>query len=141
MDRIRPDQGFHQLDHTADLAIEFWAPTEEALLEEGARALVHILTDGVEVEEDSEGHLVVEAMDPEDRLVRWLNEILFAASVEGFLFSSGTFTLHERGVDATVRGQSDARGLLATELKSVTYHDLRLQRHAHGWYAHVVVDV
>jgi SHS2 domain-containing protein len=80
-------------------------------------------------------------MDAEDRLVQWLNEILFAAVVEGFLFSSADIQLGERGLHAIVRGQSEARALLVAELKSVTYHDLCLQHHEYGWYARVVVDV
>jgi len=138
---IRPDLGFRQLDHTADLALEFWAPNEEALLCEGARGLIQILTNGKKIQEDSEGPMVIEAMDAEDRMVQWLNEILYAATVEGFLFSSADLRLEDGRLDANIRGQSGARGLLATELKSVTYHDLELTRHDHGWYAHVVVDV
>ncbi len=141
MRRIRPDLGFRQLDHTADLALEFWAPNEEALLCEGARALIQILTNGHQVHEDSEGPMVIDAMDSEDRLVQWLNEILYAATVEGFLFSSADLRLENGRLDANIRGQSGGRSLLATELKSVTYHELKLQHHEYGWYAHVVVDV
>ena len=72
---------------------------------------------------------------------QWLNEILYAATVEGFLFSSADLRLENGRLSANVRGQSGGRSLLATELKSVTYHDLRLQKHDYGWYAHVVVDV
>jgi len=141
MQRIPPDQGFRQLDHTADLALEFWAPNQEALLCEGARALIQILTNGRKIEEDSEGPMVIDALDPDDLLVQWLNEILYAATVEGFLFSSADITVDRGHLQANVRGQSGGRGLLATELKSVTYHDLQLTHHAHGWYAHIVVDV
>ena len=137
----RPSVGFRQLDHTADLAFEFWAPTEAALLLEGARGLIEVMTDGATLEADHEDEIELDSLDPEDRLVQWLNTVLYAAVVDGFLLCSANLELREGGLAATVRGAADAGSRITCELKSVTYHQLRLDHHPHGWYAHVVVDV
>ena len=137
----RPSQGFRQLDHTADLAFEFWAPTEVALLLEGARGMIEVMTDGATLEADHEDELDIDSLDPEDRLVRWLNAVLYAAVVDGFVLASATLDLRDGGLAAHVRGEAGGRARIANELKSVTYHDLRLEHHSHGWYARVVVDV
>ena len=60
---------------------------------------------------------------------------------DGFVLASATLDLRDGGLAAQVRGEAGSRARIANELKSVTYHDLRLEHHSHGWYARVVVDV
>lgn len=143
------DRGHRSVEHTADLAVELWAPDEAALLVEGARALVELLTEGAVIRATAERPLELTAIDPEDRLVRWLGEVLYLAAVEGFLVHDATITLSGTlsgtlpgtSLRGTVRGQPDAEALLRTEIKAVTYHDLRLERGPAGVRARVVFDV
>jgi SHS2 domain-containing protein len=143
-------RGHRSIEHTADLAVELWAPDEPALLVEGARALVELLTEGAEVgattertaERMAERTLELTAIDPEDRLVRWLSEVLYWASMEGFLVVDAALELvGATGLRGTVRGQAGASELVRTEIKAVTYHDLRLERGPAGVRARVVFDV
>jgi SHS2 domain-containing protein len=133
--------GHRPLDHTADLAIELWAPDEPALLVEGARALVELLTDGATVDGTTARVVALEALDAEDRLVRWLAEVLYLATTEGFLVCDAALELSGSRLRGTVRGQADAAERLVTEIKAVTYHDLRLERGPAGFRARVVFDV
>jgi len=133
--------GHRQIEHTADLALEIWAPTEEELLLEGARAIVEILTEQAEIGAEAVRELHLDAIDPPDRLVVWLNEVLVLAVSEGFLVHDGELSLREDGLDARVRGLEDAGALVRTELKSATYHDLELTRGQDGFRARVVIDV
>jgi SHS2 domain-containing protein len=135
------EPGHRQLDHTADLAIELWGPNEEALLLEGARAIVELLTAGAPLRATAERAVTVSALDREDRLVQWLNEMLYAAVTDGFLFVTAELALLGPDLHATVRGEQDGGGKLVTELKSVTYHDLLLESDAKGWRARIVIDV
>ncbi len=136
------NRGYRTLDHTADVAIEFWAPSEQELLVEGARAVVWLLTEGEQVEGIDERALELESMDAEDRLVRWLNEVLWLAISEGFLVSDASIRLDDGGLGARVRGEAGAGARITSELKSVTYHDLMLGRDpGGGWRARVVIDV
>lgn len=139
-------RGHRQLDHTADLALEIWAPTETELLLEGASALVRVITGGARLETAREGESRLEiqlrGIDREDRLVHWLNQIVGLAVHEGFLFTGADLTLQgDRDLVARVRGRAEARAQVVTEIKGVTYHDLRLAREGPGWRARVVVDV
>jgi SHS2 domain-containing protein len=133
--------GHRQIAHTADLALELWAPSEETLLLEGARALVEILTEGAPIAGRERRVVEVESVDPEDRLVRWLNEVLVLAVTEGFLLSDAELTLREGGLRGECAGEAGAAGKIRTELKSVTYHDLRLEHREGRWTAQIVVDV
>ena len=137
--------GHRQVDHTADLALELWAPDECELLLEGARAVIAVLTEDAAVTHTSAREVKISAVDREDRLVQWLNEVLYLAVTEGFLFGDAEITLQDGGLRATLRGEADAGARIATELKSVTYHELRLEPGSESpsgeWRAHLVIDV
>ncbi|MCC7384593.1 MAG: archease [Deltaproteobacteria bacterium] len=135
--------GHRQLEHTADLALELWAPSEAALLEEGARALIEIMTEGAVVTAVDRREVALAALDPEDRLVRWLNEILVLAVSEGWLFASLEHVeLDAAGaLRASIRGERDAGARVRTELKSATYHQLSLTEREGTWRAQVIIDV
>lgn len=133
--------GHRPLEHTADLAIEVWAPDEAALLVEGARAVIEILTESATVSTTAERPVALSALDPEDRLVRWLSEVLYLASTEGFLVADAALELDEHDLRGTLRGEAGATARLRTEIKAVTYHDLRLRCDDQGCRARVVFDV
>lgn len=136
-----PDSGYRQIDHTADLALELWAPDQAELLRVGARAIVDVLTGSTRILADSTRSIALDAVDGEDRLVQWLNEIIVAALVDGFLTSDADIELGETSLRATLHGQASAADFVVTELKSATYHDLVLEEGENGCRARVVIDV
>ena len=84
----------------------------------------------------------LEALDPEDRLVQWLNEIIVLAVTEGFVVTGAELILEDPGgLRGTIVGVSNALDRIQTELKAATYHDLKLGEEAPGWRAQVVIDV
>ena len=117
--------------------------------------MVAILTDHGDPADVSPGagpgtgarELTLEAIDPEDRLVQWLNEVIVAAIVDGFLLSDIDALELTAGPDggarlhARFRGHENAGARIATELKSVTYHDLRLVSTETRVECQVVIDV
>ncbi len=129
------------MDHTADVAVEVWAEDEPGLLEEAARAVVALMTEGAEIAGERPREVRVEAMDAEERLVAWLNEVVFWATVDGYLVARAELSLDGESVVGRAFGEADAAGKLTTELKSATYHDLRVERGAGGVRARVVLDV
>jgi len=136
------DCGHRTLDHTADIALEIWAPSEEELLVEGARAIVGLLTEQAQISPSASRELSLDTVDPEDRLVHWLNEVVWLAISEGFLTQEAEIRLRTDGLDARLLGQAAARGGIRTELKSVTYHALCLEKDSNGRFlARVVIDV
>ncbi len=130
-----------QIDHTADLALEIRADSEEELLAEGARAIVGLLTEGAVLDGVGPRRLELTAFDPEDRLVQFLNEVLLLATVDGFAVTAADVRLNGDGLVALLTGMEDALDRIAQELKSVTYHDLALEERPDGWFARIVIDV
>lgn len=134
-------RGHRQIDHTADLALELWAESEAGLLDEGARALVEILSEGAPIDETGVRQIELQTLDAADRLVQVLNEVLVLALTEGFLAARLEAELLDGGVRLKVAGDLDGARKLRAELKSVTYHDLVVEERGGGWYARVVIDV
>jgi SHS2 domain-containing protein len=133
--------GYAQLDHPADLALRLWAPTEAELLRTGARALIDVLCAGRRPAPIESKALELEAIDAEDRLVRFMNEVLFLATSAGFLVADATIELVERGLRAALRGEPNGWEALGCEVKSVTYHAVRIERQPGKVVATVLLDV
>ena len=134
-------RGHRAVDHTADLAFEVWGPDEPALLEEAARAVVAAMTDGAAMAATATRAVALSGFDAEERLVTWLNEVIFWATVEGFVVAGARLEVRGERLVGEATGEADAQARLVTELKAATYHDLRVVRDADGLRAQVVVDV
>ncbi|MFW6049829.1 MAG: archease [Myxococcota bacterium] len=134
-------RGHRQVDHTADLALELWAPDEPSLLVEGARAVIAEMTGGGPVRANATRPVALQALDAEDRLVQWLNEVIWMATRDGFLTADATLTLTGGHLRGSVHGEADAASRIQTELKSATYHGLRIRKRNDLYHATVVIDV
>lgn len=139
---IMHSTGHRFLDHTADVALELWAPSKQQLLAHAACVVMGLLTEGVPIVPNADRVVHVTGLDDEDLLVRWINEVLWLATGEGFVMTRAKIDVREHELHAELRGRRDAAHLVVTEIKSATYHGLRLAREPDGrWLGRVVLDV
>lgn len=138
-------------DHTADLGLEVWGDDASQLFVNAARAMFRCVTGGSEEHWTDGGEPVTveaNAPDMEALLVRWLSELLFLFTVEGWVFSRYEIAeLSPERIRATayaVPYDTGQHGFEA-EVKAVTYHRLRIERTEQDgverWTARVVLDV
>ncbi len=132
--------GFREVEHTADWALEVWAPDIGELIRQAALGLEAL--SGVEMDSEVQPHtktIRLEAPDPEAALVEFLNELLFLRDTQGVWFRPQK-VIFAQGV---VQAQGNAYPLkaVAKEIKAATYHNLRVEPTPEGWRAVVVVDV
>lgn len=129
-------------EHTADIALEAVAPTQEQLLGVMAHTLCCALTEASTLATPHVRSVEILALDDEDRLVQWINEILYLAVVEGFVTGAAQITLLPVGaLRAELRGEAEAHHRVVTEMKSATYHDLALGERDGRWFGRVIIDV
>src|SRR5213083_2364699 len=98
-------EGFRTFDHTGDLGLEVWADSPERLL-------------------------ALEADDPEDLLVHWLNSALLEAEVRRAVWTRArVHRLTPRAIEARLEGPrlDPARHTLLREVKAVSHHHLSLR--------------
>lgn len=111
------------------------------MLQAGARAVVGLLTDDAEVSAQQARPVKLEAIDAEDRLVRWLSEVLYWASVEGFLVARAELVVTEDGLQGRAWGRESSAALVKTEIKAATYHQLEVVVDPGRVHAVIVLDV
>ena len=127
------------IDHTGDIGIEVRAASREALFAEASTALFEILAGKPAGARGSPETLPIPDGDPAEGLRDFLAELLFRFSTErkmyvGFAAGRGT-------VEAAWEPYDAARHPLRTELKAVTWHQLRVTRENEAWAARVIFDV
>jgi SHS2 domain-containing protein len=136
--------GHREIDHTADLGFEIWAPTPEELYAEGVLAIAEVCYDRTAVQPSQQRPLSARGSNPEERLVRWLQEVYLMLETDMWLTAAAIgVTISDDVVEGVLQGEPfDAkRHTIHTEIKAITYHGLRVENDGKLWRATVVVDV
>lgn len=135
---------YRLLDHAADLGVEVFASSVEALFVEAARALFDLMGSLGATEPRMQESIVVEGEDQEELLRVWLSELLFRSSARAMLFCEfDILVLDSRRLHAQARGErfDPARHAFEREIKGVTFHGLQIVREPQGWRATVIFDI
>jgi len=135
---------YELLDHTADIGVIAFGRDLPEAFGNAAYAMFDILTDIDRIRETDSFDLQVSASNIEDLLVAWLNELLYRYETERIAFSKFVIDdINDSDLRATVSGEKIApdRHEIKTEIKSVTYHQLRVEKIDDGWRAQVIFDV
>jgi SHS2 domain-containing protein len=148
MCRILASVPYEFLDHTADVAVELYAPTREALFAEALAAFTATLTDPQKVDAEVTHRLEVAAEDLPGLMVEWLGELVYRFEVDGLLFARAKVAIEERGggfrLVAEARGESydEEKHPLEVQVKGVTYHRLEVREEpGGGWFGRVIFDI
>lgn len=135
---------YRRIDHTADLGIEIYGLAPAALFENAALALFDQIIDPAGVKGARKGHLTIHGRDWPDLMVNWLRELLF--------FWNGKERLVKKAEILSITGKRLSAGIaydsydpgqhtIITEIKAVTYHQIRVEEGPYGWKATVIFDV
>lgn len=137
--------GHHEIDHTADVGFEAWAPDLPGLFVQATLALAELCYEPRAVRGSASRRLQVHGEGHEELLVRWLQEVYLQVETDRWL-AAEVRAMQVKAGEATgeLCGENLDRGrhTLHTEIKAVTYHGLAVRRDAGGtWRATVIVDV
>ncbi len=140
--------GFRFIEHTADVIIEAWAPTLEGVFEYSAKAMYEVMTDISKVDKVIEKKVEAEGFDLENLLLRWLEELLSITDSEGILFSEFIVEKIEKMsegyiVKSRCLGEefNPEKHESRTEVKAVTYSQMRIWREDDLWKARFTLDI
>lgn len=132
------------IDHTADLAIVVHAASLKQLFEEAGRALFDLLIRTRGVRASHSIICTVEGADKEDLMVNWLRELLYLFNGEEKAVSSiEILDLTPSRVEARLEWipVDFTQDEVMTEIKAVTYHQIRVEKTDRDYEAQVVFDV
>jgi SHS2 domain-containing protein len=128
------------IDHTADTGIKVNSSTLELLFTEAAGALADLMGARTSAADETI-EIETQGIDREDLLVRWLQEVLFLVEVKGFRLKDAfieTMTDTELRADAV---GTYSKALLESEIKAVTYHNLKIREIDNGFEVSIIFDI
>ncbi|MGM0771824.1 MAG: archease [Halobacteriota archaeon] len=142
-----PNLKYEYLEHTADAKFRAYGKTVEEAFENAAVAMFNVMINTSKVDcihtED------IELISPEidDLLVDWLSELLFLFEVDFMAFGKFEVTsiTQENGeykLSASASGEEIdlEKHEIDTEVKAVTYNELKVEETTEGFMVQVTVD-
>ncbi|MGB9927089.1 MAG: archease [Methanosarcina sp.] len=139
---------YEYLEHTADAKFLAYGKTLEEVFENAALAMFNVMIDTEKVSKEMASEIILDSPDLESLLIDWLSELLYLFEVEEVIFKD--FEVEE------IKQDKDGYSLKAwasgekfypeshpfeTEIKAVTYNQLKVEETSEGWEAQVVVDL
>ena len=122
--------GYESFEHTSDLGLKVRGRDLVDLFEQAAAGFIGLIIDPETVRPARSLTIRTSAEEPEELLVAWLQEILFAFEAEGFAPASARVdALGETDVTGHLMGEELEleRHRLRHPVKAVTYHNLAIR--------------
>lgn len=141
----KPTGGFELRDHTADIALYVWGDALPCLFRAAADGLYATIGELHALE--SRGRcdsLRLHAPDAESLLHDFLAELHFRFETKGVILTDVEFRrLDETTLDATARESpiDRDRSIFDREVKAVTMHDVRIERHCGRYEVTLILDI
>jgi SHS2 domain-containing protein len=135
---------YRTFDHTADLGLEIYGRDEEELFSNAAFALFDTITDIGGIAMREKRTVSVEGSDREDLLVNFMRKLLSLFHIEGFLLRRfAVYELDEHSLSGEAEGEifDPKKHGINTEIKAVTYHQVRITPTSDGFMGRVICDV
>ncbi len=136
--------GFELFDHTADLGLRAWAPTQVELVEPLTRGFYATIGDIAAGPGGGEQTLTIAGADPALRWRDYLARLLLLFECDGIVVVDPRVTRLDEGTLEVVARHApfdEAAAEMAREVKAVTYHDLSLIEADGKWTFTVIVDI
>lgn len=139
---------FKIISHTADVGIDISAESVKELFIEAARGWKYSVLENSPTKADEVKNVKLSALNPEELMVRWLNELNFYLTVkewiindvlEGKINLAGTIWR----LDFLINGEKldYQRHEICIEIKSVTYHQLCIKKSKNQYKARIIFDI
>ena len=137
------DAGYRMIDHTADRAIEVFAPDLSGLIVQAARGLIATVLDDNDLKPTGARRVSVSAEEPEVLIHDLLTELLYLIE-DDELMPLGVALVHCDGaavnLNVDVIALAEALPYVGGLIKAVTYHGLEIEEAGTGLRTMVVFD-
>ena len=135
---------YEQFSHTADIGVRIFGASLKELFENAAFAMFDIIADLEGLRGDIKQNFELKAVNSEELLVAWLDELLYNFYTKQIIFFKFEVTeLTDESIKATAFGRPVAanKNRLKTEIKAATYHNLNIKKTGDSYAAEVIFDV
>jgi SHS2 domain-containing protein len=139
---------FELIEHTADIGIKAHGSTLAELFENSAKGMFSIIAgEGYKAQGSNAVRNIdinTDKDDLEEVLVSWLSELLYIFNREKIYFSDfKILSLNNRSIKAEATGVNIDlyQSSLYTEIKAVTFHNLKIEENMEGFSCAIIFDV
>lgn len=132
------------LNRPSELVIKVSGKTQAELFANSAFALFDLMTEIEKVEVRDHLPLEVEGVDRDDLMVNWMRELLYLFQGSGYLLKEIRVTeVREDYVRGEVSGEKfdPDRHEIQREIRSVVFHQSRMQKTGDRWTAQVIFEI
>ncbi len=134
------------IEHTADVGIKANGTTLKELFENAAKGMFGVIGGKPHPEAKIKKKIEIkkEVETLEELLVAWLSELLYIFNKEEILFSSfNILELNNNRIVGEAKGAKIdlSKGTVQTEIKAVTFHDLKIEEWKNGFNCKIIFDV
>lgn len=135
------------IEHTADVGLRVFGSTLKELFENAARGMFEIVTGKspqVSIKEQKTIEVKKQVEDFEELIVYWLSELLYVFNKEDMLFGDFKISeLNNNGIIGQAFGEkiNPQKTTFQTEIKAVTFHNLKIEKHSKGFTCNIIFDV
>lgn len=137
-------RGFEHIPHTADVKIRAWGPDLSIALAEAVRGFTGLVTDVMLLEPDTSRSITITAPTKDALLFDLIADLVYRKDVESFLASDVHFRVwHEKQawhLTGTLKGLC-LIGRELSDVKAMTYHDMRIDEEPHKTTITYVLDL
>jgi SHS2 domain-containing protein len=144
IEKARMKEGYRILEHPSDMGIEAHGSSMKEVFEYAALGLVSIIVDPATIDPVEQRYVKLKGSDPENLLVKWLSEVLYLYDGQDFLISDVRIDrLTSRELDAVVTGETadERKHSFRSDVKAITYHQLKVEEREDGCVVTVFVDI
>ncbi|MHB0988348.1 MAG: archease [Bellilinea sp.] len=131
--------GYKEIQHTADWALQVWAPDLTGLMHQAALGMIALMGARLNPEGRLERTLIVNAGDNEGLLVAFLNSILYEMELDSIGFDQFDLKLDGLRLQARLSGAPLLE--LQKSIKAATFHNLVIRPVEAGLETTIVFDV
>ncbi len=135
------------IEHTADVGLKVNGRTLKELFENAAKGMFEIIG-GEKAHRIAQVHKRIQIQKEveglEELLVDWLSELLYVFNKEKILFTSfKILELNNSGLIGKSSGENIdlTKASLQSEIKAVTFHNLKIEENKNGFHTTIIFDV
>ena len=135
---------YQSIPHTADISFKVWGKTREELFSNAARAVTDCLVEVFDGIPNQTIFVNLKAESYEELLVQWLTEVLYHFETQSLLgLGFSVISCDLDNFKATIHGVEwdSATQPLKTQIKAVTFHEMKIQEKEGQFEVQVILDV
>ncbi len=136
---------YEPIDHTADIGIRVYGLSLKELFENAAQAAFDVIAKPLKTASPHDAQtfkIQLKASNVEELLIRWLGELLSLSDWKRIIFTKFDIrNFSETQMDGAVQGFPREYFGILTEIKAVTYHELKIKKEKNRYAVQIIFDV